>query len=792
MTAVRSPAAGTSHARASAARSSAVGASPARTAAAAWSLSGAVFLALCAALTSFGVLFGEGAWVTSTLLVAAVGIIAGTAARQAVRAWTLAWSLLAGAGAVLVSVTILFAADTALLGVVPLFGTVDRFSALIAEGELSIAEQAVPAFADEGIRFLMAVGVGLVAVVADAVVGATRSPALVAIPLLGILAVPVILVPGALPLLSVLLTAAAFLLVLALHRPASSGGRAGVGRVAGSIAVVLGIALIAPSLLPGVVAGATAGGTGPAGLVTGVNPVLELGDDLRRSNPVEALRYSTEVDGGLYLTLSHLDDFAGQQVLPVEIDAAPQSAGDLQPPRWLPEGVEAQTVTSQIGLSSIRSQWLPLPSAPASVQGVPGEWVIDPDGITMRVPSGVVRDLDYAVTSSVLLPSEEQLRGAGVGAEGLEAFRQLPEGLDPSIREAALEATAEATNPYEQALELQRFFTGGLFTYSEIAPVEGGYDGTGADIVAQFLIERSGYCVHYASAMALMARTLDIPARIAVGFLPGVRNPQVPTEFIVSSDNLHAWPELHFDGLGWVRFEPTPSRGTTPEYAADTVPVGDDVPTTTDPDDPDPAQSDEPDPADSAAPDADGDGPTNIPDLVDGGVGADGEGAGSGGVFADPVVRSSLLVVAVVLLLGALLAAPGVWRALRRRRRMRSADPLDLWREVRDTARDLGLPAEATATPRALARVWSDREQPGTSAAVELDALRHALEQRAYADPLTERQGGASIAPILVGLRRSVPLPWRVLARLAPLSLTDVEPDDARVEVEQLTARAPA
>lgn len=763
-----------------------------RSSAGAWWLSAAVFLSLCAALTSFGILFGEGAWVTSTLLVAGVGILAGTAARQAVRTWKLAWSLLAGAGAVLVSVTILFAADTALLGVIPLVGTVDRFSALIAEGELSIAEQAVPAFADDGIRFLIAVGVGLVAIVADAVVGTTRSPALLAVPLLGILAVPVILVPGALPLLSVLLTAAAFLLVLALHRPASSGGRAGVGRVAGSIAVVLGLALIAPSLLPGVVAGATPGGTGPAGLVTGVNPVLELGDDLRRNSPVEALRYTTEAEGGLYLTLSHLDDFAGQQVLPVEVDATPQSAGNLQSPRWLPADVDAQTVTSQIGLSSIRSQWLPLPSAPASVQGVPGDWVIDPDGITMRVPQGVVRDLDYAVTSSVLLPTEEQLRAAGIDAEGLDAFRQLPEGLDPSIRAAALEATAEATNPYEQALELQRFFTGGLFTYSEIAPVEGGYDGTGADIVAQFLIERSGYCVHYASAMALMARTLDIPARIAVGFLPGVRNPQAPSEYIVSSDNLHAWPELHFDGLGWVRFEPTPSRGTTPEYAADTVPVGDDVPTTTDPDDPDTAEGEEPDPADPATPDDDGESPTNIPDLVDGGTGADGEGAGAGGVLADPVVRSSLLALAVVVLLGAVLATPGAWREARRRRRMRSTDPLDLWREVRDTARDLGLPAEATTTPRELAVAWSDLGRPSDAAATELDALRRALERRAYADPHADREAGVSIAPILHGLRRSVPLSRRLLARVAPLSLTDVEPDDARVGADPLPQRTPA
>lgn len=754
----------------------------ARPAPTAWWLSVAVLVAIGAALSSLSVLLAEGGWYGLTMIVAAIAVAASAVVRRVVPVWRGFWALTAGLVALFVAVLVRFALDTTVLLVVPTPETFARFSVLIRDGELSIVEQAVPAIADEGLRFLIVTGVGLLAVIADAVVAGTRRPALLAIPLLGLFAIPVIVVPGALPLGSVLATAAAFLVVLALHRPASSTGGAATARLAAAVGAVLVAAVVVPGLLPTAVTGDTPAGTGPASLVTGVNPVIELGDDLRRSNPVEALRYSTDAESGVYLTLSHLAVFEGQEVQPLDDAPGEEPLSTLEGPLWLPDSVETRELRTRIEVASLRTQWLPLPSAPTTVAGLDDGWIVDPEGVTVRAAAGVSRADVYTVVSLEAAPTTEQLRAATVTEAELAAYRQLPDELDPSIQEAALEATAEARTPYEQALALQRFFTGGAFQYSEDAPVEGGYDGTGADIVAQFLVERSGYCVHFSSAMALMARTLDIPSRIAVGFLPGVPNPQAPGQFIVSSDSLHAWPELHFDGLGWVRFEPTPSLGTIPDYALDEVPIGEDAPLPPgeeeplpDPDTPtetiDPVDPDVTDPGEEIT---DGD----IPGLVDGSVDGGDDATGIAAVLADPVIRSTLIVAALVIVLGGLLVTPAVWRAVRRRRRMRARDPLDAWREVRDTARDLGLPAEATRTVRELAARW------GVDVAV-LAPLVTALEARAYDDPRRTVEA-PPIDGVLVALRAARPWWRRVLAVVAPRSLADREPDDARVALPAL------
>ena len=94
--------------------------------------------------------------------------------------------------------------------------------------------------------------------------------------------------------------------------------------------------------------------------------------------------------------------------------------------------------------------------------------------------------------------------------------------------------------------------------------MQAGYDGSSLDVVAEFLRARSGYCVHFASTMAVGARMLGIPARIQVGFTPGEfreMNELGQPVMQVTTDNLHAWAELWIDGYGWVPFEATPSGG---------------------------------------------------------------------------------------------------------------------------------------------------------------------------------------------------------------------------------------
>ena len=96
------------------------------------------------------------------------------------------------------------------------------------------------------------------------------------------------------------------------------------------------------------------------------------------------------------------------------------------------------------------------------------------------------------------------------------------------------------------------------------APVDDGYDGDGFEVIAEFLEKKSGYCVHFSSAMAILARMAGIPARISLGYLPGDRVVGADTRlsYTVGTDDLHAWPELYFSGVGWVPFEPTPGAGS--------------------------------------------------------------------------------------------------------------------------------------------------------------------------------------------------------------------------------------
>ena len=124
------------------------------------------------------------------------------------------------------------------------------------------------------------------------------------------------------------------------------------------------------------------------------------------------------------------------------------------------------------------------------------------------------------------------------------------------------------------------------------------------------------------------------------------------------------------------------------------------------------------------------------------------------------------------------LFSPALWRVLRRAARRRSPDALDQWRELRDTARDLGLPAADTRTPRELAAAWGatwTADQVGA-----LDAVRVALEARAFAAPTARALVDAGAVDTVLGaLRGAVPRWRRVLAVLVPVSLLDRAPDDA-------------
>jgi Transglutaminase-like enzymes, putative cysteine proteases len=131
-------------------------------------------------------------------------------------------------------------------------------------------------------------------------------------------------------------------------------------------------------------------------------------------------------------------------------------------------------------------------------------------------------------------------------------YTQLPVGTSNRIEQFTDDITAGADSRYERATTIQEWLRTNR-GYSLDTPID-----PSKPIAEQLLFEvETAYCQQFATTMAVMLRTQDIPARYVVGFAPGE---QVGTdEYLVTSDRAHAWVEVYFNNIGWVRFDPTPS-----------------------------------------------------------------------------------------------------------------------------------------------------------------------------------------------------------------------------------------
>src|SRR5262249_46360746 len=132
-------------------------------------------------------------------------------------------------------------------------------------------------------------------------------------------------------------------------------------------------------------------------------------------------------------------------------------------------------------------------------------------------------------------------------------YLQLPAKIDPRIAEFAKEITAKAPTPYDKSAAIEAYLRT-RFKYT--------LDLTGSpgdDPLPHFLFEtRAGHCEYFASAMAVMLRTLGIPSREVNGFLPGEYN-DLGGDYIVRASDAHSWVEVYFPDNGWIVFDPTPS-----------------------------------------------------------------------------------------------------------------------------------------------------------------------------------------------------------------------------------------
>ena len=215
-------------------------------------------------------------------------------------------------------------------------------------------------------------------------------------------------------------------------------------------------------------------------------------------------------------------------------------------------GPDAQIVQQQVIISRLGGELVPAAFTPVSVAQDDLLWLAETDTILLDDGEKLGEGQVYNISSDVSVPSPELLRSTS--ATGISAdFTALPSGVPDEAIRLAQEITAGQPTDYDKALALQNFFRN-EFEYS--LEVQRGHSD---DAISAFLRVRIGYCEQFAGTFAVMARAVGLPARVAVGFTQGELRPD--GRYHVLGKHAHAWPEVWFDGVGWVLFEPTPGRG---------------------------------------------------------------------------------------------------------------------------------------------------------------------------------------------------------------------------------------
>lgn len=302
-------------------------------------------------------------------------------------------------------------------------------------------------------------------------------------------------------------------------------------------------------------------------------------------NPIPIMKVTSRVPS--YWRATTLEFFTGDTWLssapfPSRI---PDGPGPRQIPPADPEP-PGSAVQQTFELSSISTNYI-------FTGGYPRSLDIDISDNVLRSTAGALRSetilpspITYEMTSIVPRIAPQELRGTSydypdsVRAPFLElpipdiaTYRQIRDQIGGTVGGTAPEVTGpsaeagefaeiyalsdaivgDAVDPYEVTLKIERYLRA-YYTYSLQVP-----PSAFVSPIAAFLFDtRTGYCQHFAGAMALLLRLNGIPARVAVGFTTGER---VGTwTYLVTSNNAHAWVEAYFAGFGWLPFDATPGR----------------------------------------------------------------------------------------------------------------------------------------------------------------------------------------------------------------------------------------
>ena len=218
----------------------------------------------------------------------------------------------------------------------------------------------------------------------------------------------------------------------------------------------------------------------------------------------------------------------------------------------------SNTVTTTYTMTGLESVFLPAPFVPVKItapKNRPVSYDDETETLVIKQGKSVQPGDTYTVTSALPTLSPAVLAAATgtIPADIMQHYLVLPAGFPQSVRRTAREITLQGATPYDKALELQNWFRS-EFTYDLEVPAGGS-----TSAIEAFLAGRRGYCEQFSGTFAAMARSIGLPARVAVGFTQGER--QTDGTYKVLGKHAHAWPEVYFSGLGWIPFEPTPGRG---------------------------------------------------------------------------------------------------------------------------------------------------------------------------------------------------------------------------------------
>ncbi len=450
--------------------------------------------------------------------------------------------------------------EVLLAGVVPTLDTVRAGAALFVDGVELLRTSPAPTSAEPELLALAVSGVWWIAHAVDVLAIRLRSPLHAIAGGLVLWTVPLALAPAsseqawywAVPFL---VAAVAVLLVTSdsVRRrvDAAGGGRAArppaAGWVTGAGAIVVGALLVGyvpgfgedPLVQPGRVGG---------GLTQTDNPIVDIRSKLVDLSDQPVVHVETSEP--TYLRMTSLDRYSANERWTNDGISGAELNDRLRPEA---SQLFTRTVDTEIQVSGASGAVLvPAPYQPQQVAGPRRDdmrW--DPEMATLTMATGerLENGDRYEVTATVPNPPVERLREVDVAdaPDELTHLPAVPEEVSDLARRLVDEAGAD--NAYDAALALQRELRS--WEYSLEPP-----PGHGESDMVDFLRSRQGYCEQYAGTMAVMLRSLDIPARVGVGYTAGKKVGD--DEYLVRERNAHAWVEVLFPGYGWIRFEPTP------------------------------------------------------------------------------------------------------------------------------------------------------------------------------------------------------------------------------------------